>query len=239
MSTTSIPRHVLSKSTFIRGCQCVKSLWLHKYQSSLRDEMSAAQAGIFSMGTNVGEVARGLFPGGLDASPIDAFHYQQSVADTATYLAQGHTIIYEAAFQSNGVLAAIDILVKQDEKWYAYEVKSSTQVKDTFLQDAALQYHVITGAGIALKDIFLVHINNKYIKQGPLDVEQLFQKVSLKEDVLGLQNFIETKTLELIEIIGLKQMPGIAIGDQCNSPYPCDFTGYCWKDEVEEDSEKE
>ncbi|MGK2861135.1 MAG: hypothetical protein ACSLE0_04340, partial [Chitinophagaceae bacterium] len=83
------PRHSLSKSTFMYGCQCPKRLWLHKFQPELRDEETEVQSAIFQSGTNVGMLARQLFPYGIDASPETAYKYQQSVADTAKYIRKG------------------------------------------------------------------------------------------------------------------------------------------------------
>ncbi|HEX5152561.1 MAG TPA: DUF2779 domain-containing protein [Parafilimonas sp.] len=221
------PKHILSKSTFMRGCKCPKSLWLYKNQFDLRDEESATQSSIFIRGTNVGLLAQQLFPGGVDASPVDAFHYQQSVADTEQYIAEGRQVIYEAAFQYEGVLCAIDLLVQQNGKWYAYEVKSSTRVKPEFIQDVALQYYVITNAGIALEEIFLVHINNEYVRQGALDIQELFNIVSVKKEAEAQQPFIINKVPELKAIALQTNMPLVTMGDHCSRPYPCDFHGYC------------
>ena len=74
----------------------------------LMNEEDEAQTAIFQSGTDVGILARDLFPGGVDASPETPYLYQQSVADTARYISKGITIIYEAAFQYEGILAAID-----------------------------------------------------------------------------------------------------------------------------------
>ncbi len=217
----------------MRGCQCPKSLWLHKHAPELRDEMDLAQQNIFLQGTSVGEIARELFPGGVDASPVDAFHYQQSVLDTARYIASGHEVIYEAAFQFEGVLAAIDILVKKRGKWYAYEVKSSTSVKEQFVQDAALQHFVINRSGLPLQDIFLVHINNKYVRKGELNIGELFTRQSLKKEVKIWEPFVEEKIRELKRTVVLEQVPAIDPGKHCDKPYPCDFYGHCWKDAME------
>ncbi len=236
---TAIPRHLLSKSTFMRGCQCTKSLWLHKYMPDERDELSDAQSAIFLRGTDIGLLARDVFPGGVDARPVDAFHYQQSVADTMDYIAKGHTIIYEAAFQYEAILAALDILVQQNGKWYGYEVKSSTKVKEPFIQDAALQYYVITNSGLPLEDIFIVYINNEYVRKGALELEKLFARSSVKEEALQLQAAIASKAIELKEVISLINMPQIPIGDQCSKPYTCDFYSFCRKDIAEEEGDEE
>lgn len=231
-------RHLLSKSTFMYGCQCPKRLWLHKYKSEVRDEEDEAQTAIFQSGTDVGMLARQLFPGGVDASPDTSYLYQQSVADTARCISKGITIIYEAAFQYEGILAAIDILVQKKGKWYAFEVKGTNSVKPVHVQDAALQYYVMTNAGLELEDISIVHLNREYIRNGELDIQQLFTSQSVLEEVVSLLPFIETKAAELKKILKLKEAPEIEVGDHCFKPYDCDFYGYCSK-ELEQETENE
>ena len=152
-------KHILSKSTFIRGLQCEKSLYLYKHHYNLKDETPAQLQAIFNQGTNVGILAQELFPNGVDASPSSYFKMQESVFKTEEFIKKGESIIYEATFQYNGVLAALDILVKEDDGWKAYEVKSSTSVSETYINDAAIQYYTIVNSGIDLKDISIVYIN--------------------------------------------------------------------------------
>ena len=99
---------------------------------------------MFDQGTNIGLLAQKLFPNGADASPENHFKMVESVRKTQEFISQGKSIIYEATFLYNNVLAALDILVKDDEGWKAYEVKSSTKVSDTYIKDAAIQYYTIT-----------------------------------------------------------------------------------------------
>ena len=63
---------------------------------------------------------------------------------------------------------------RDQDGWKAYEVKSSTKVSDTYIKDASIQYYTITNSGIYLKDISIVYINNQYIKNGEIDINELF-----------------------------------------------------------------
>ncbi len=221
------------------GCQCPKRLWLHKFQPEARDEESEDQAAIFQTGIDVGMMARQLFPYGIDASPKTAFNYQQSVVDTAQYIRNGANVIYEAAFQYDGIMAAIDILVQNNGKWYGFEVKSTSKVKEPFLLDAAFQFYVITRSGLPLEDISIVHLNTKYVRRGQLDIQQLFTATSVLKEVMPFQTFIESKSNELKAVLKLKQSPDTPVGDQCFTPYDCDFYGFCHKDLVEELTDEE
>jgi hypothetical protein len=152
-------RHVLSKSTFMYGCQCPKRLYMHKFQSEFRNPEEEAQTSIFAAGTNIGLLARELYPGGISAEPPDPFSFHLSVEQTRKLIEQKQSVIYEAAFNFEGVLCAIDILVNEGEKWHAYEVKGSTKVKEPFILDASLQHYVISNCGLPLKDIAIIFVS--------------------------------------------------------------------------------
>lgn len=236
MSEAKSTRHILSKSTFIRGCQCVKSLYLYKHFYKTRDPLSPQQRAIFNRGTNVGVLARELFPGGRDASPPTPFQFARSVTVTREHVDAGVGVIYEAAFSHERVLAAMDILVRVDgdegserPRYRAYEVKSSTGISDTYLLDAALQYWVITGSGIELEDISIVHIDSSYVRRGALEIGKLFRAESVLAEVLERQGFVGERVEELKAVVVEPEVPAVEIGPHCTSPYPCDFMGTCWR----------
>src|SRR5436190_21945395 len=103
--------HTLSKSTFVRGCKCLKSLYLYKFHYNLRDEVSQQQHALFDQGNEIGMLARSLFPNGQDATVTPAHDYTASIKNTQRILKSGCTTIYEAGLMYNGVYAAADILV--------------------------------------------------------------------------------------------------------------------------------
>lgn len=220
-------KHILSKSTFMYGCQCTKRLHLHKYRPELKNPVDERVQYIKDSGSAVGQLAQQLFPGGVDASPADTYSYQESVVKTQELIAAGVTIIYEAVFQYEGVLCALDILVKEGDAWHAYEVKGAGKVKPQHVEDAAFQYYVITNSGIALNDISIVHLNMKYIRQGELDIHKLFAKQSILKDVVELQSTIQQKIYELKHVLTQPE-PVTDIGRHCLSPYACDYIDHCW-----------
>ncbi|MDA0883161.1 MAG: DUF2779 domain-containing protein, partial [Bacteroidetes bacterium] len=149
-------------------------MYFYKHHYKIKDPTPPSLQAVFDQGTNVGILAQELFPNGLDASPENHFKMVESVGKTLGFISQGETTIYEATFLYDDVLAALDILVKDDEGWKAYEVKSSTKVSETYIKDASIQYYTITNSGIDLKDISIVYINNQYIKNGEVDINELF-----------------------------------------------------------------
>jgi hypothetical protein len=223
-------KHVLSKSSFLRGNNCNKSLWLYKNRRDLIPATSAGQQFIFDQGHEVGVLAQQLFPGGTDASPATPYDYQPSIELTKKLIAEGKQVIYEAAFQYDGVLAALDILVKVEDGWHAYEVKSSTKVHDINITDAALQFLVMTKCGIDLKDMSVIHIDNEYERNGEIEPAKLFKTESVYYLVVALQDEIARQVKELKKVAARKSCPSVLIGKQCSNPYTCDFKAFCWKD---------
>lgn len=221
-------KHVLSKSTFVRGSQCEKSLWLHKYNPEEREDISDAQQVIFSRGHSIGNLAQKLFPGGelvLTENEYPSVFFAQK---TQQLIEKGAKILYEACFIFNGVLCAMDIMVKKNGKWFAYEVKSSTKVSDTYILDASLQSYLIEKSGLNLADLSIVYINNKYVRKGEIDVYQLFSIESILEESKELKHFIPDKIAQLKNVLAQNEMPKITIGSHCSTPYPCDFMSFCW-----------
>lgn len=220
------------------GVQCPLRLYLHKFKPELRNPEEEDQKAIFAMGTSVGQLAQNYIPGGIDVSPPDTYSYHISVERTQELIKQGQKVIYEAAFNFDGVLCAVDILANIKGNWYAYEVKATLDPKNQHIMDASLQYYVLTNCGINLKDFFILNLNREYVRRGELDVQQLFKPTSVIVQILENQPFIIEKAEELKELVRNKKEPIVQVGDQCEDPYPCDFTEHCWKNIEEEIEEK-
>lgn len=221
--------HLLSKSSFIRGIQCEKHLYLYKYHYDQMDELSEMQKAVFKRGSEVGKIAQQLFPDGIDLTPESHTYYDKAIIDTQESLQTAKTTLYEAAFQFDGVLSVADILIKDKSELKIFEVKSSTSVNDVYLMDAALRYWVITNSGYKINDLSIVYINNKYMKKGELDLKQLFIVESVLEKILPLQTWVEENIKRMKKILSQNQIPEIDIGEHCYSPYICGFYNYCRK----------
>lgn len=177
----------LSKSLFIKGIQCHKSLFLHKFRPELKDPTPPSAEALFESGSEVGIIAQGLFPGGVNI-PYDPEDYDKQVRLTQETVRSGIDTIYEAAFKYNGVFVKTDILNKEKEGWSIYEVKSSTSMKDIYLPDAAIQFYTVKGSGLPVSRVYLVHINNQYIREGDIEVQKLFTVNDITSEVLGRQD---------------------------------------------------
>lgn len=228
--------HILNKSTYMLGVQCEKALYLSKTRRDLVPPTDPLQAAVFEAGTEVGILAQQLFPGGVDLRPATASDFGPSLEATRAAIARGERVIYEAAFVHEDVMVALDILVQTDEGWSAYEVKSSGSVKDSHVQDAALQAHVIEGNGVAFANISVIHLNTGYVREGPVDAQGLFTISSIINEVATERARVPERIANLKAVLSSERVPDVKIGQHCNDPVPCNFRAHCWADEPEERS---
>lgn len=217
---------LLSKSQYLRGLQCHKSLWLYKNRPELRDIADGQESTLFNTGHTVGNCAKQLFPGGVEIefTPGD---FDGMIDQTAELIEQGEETIYEAAFKEKGVFVMADILHKTAAGWDLYEVKASTSVKPVYLDDAAIQYYALADV-LTINRVFIVHINNQYERLGELDIEQLLAVNDVTDSVLNRQVEIGRNIAQMADVLACDE-PQIDIGPQCSDPYDCDYKGLCWQ----------
>ncbi len=218
----------LSKSLYTRAIQCPKSLWLKKYKPEVLTPPDTTAQAVFNTGSEVGDLACGLFPGGVEVEFTR--EYDRMAEATARLLEEGVRDIYEATFIYDGILVMVDILhVEEDGSISLYEVKSSTSVKEIYLHDVSIQYYVLTNLGFWVKSTNVVHIDSSYVRGDELELEKLFCIVDVTAGVEALQGQIPQR-LELFEryLADRENEPDIDIGSHCNKPYECDAKHYCW-----------
>jgi hypothetical protein len=56
-------KHILSKSSFLKGCQCPKALYMSKHNRGLREEPDAALQAIFTQGEKSRRVGAAVVSG--------------------------------------------------------------------------------------------------------------------------------------------------------------------------------
>lgn len=218
---------VISKSSFIRGLKCPKSLWLHFHLPDEKDEVSEAQQKIFDNGNNIGKLAQQLFPGGVDASRGEPANYTDNIAYTRQLMESGCEAIYEAAFGDGETLCYLDILAKVDGEWQGFEVKATSKVKEYHLNDTGFQYYTIRRSGTTLKEISVVHLNNQYIRRGELHIPSMFHRAPVTRAIRKRQKSISLKLKDFRQLLQAEETPEIPMGNHCSSPYPCDYICFC------------
>jgi hypothetical protein len=199
-------------------------LWLFDHHRELFDE-SVMNERIFTEGYKVGELAREY----LNTDTVIPYNSDKSlmIAGTREAVAQGKTVIAEASFSSNNNFCSVDILRVFSGYVEIVEVKSSTGIKPIYMDDMAFQYHVLSGTGLKVRKVSLMHIDKTYTRTGDLDLGRLFTIEDCTDVVIEMQEAV-AENIERIKISQLSE-PEEDIGPHCDDPYECGFKNICWK----------
>ena len=219
----------LSKSLYIRGLQCEKSLWLKKKKPEVLQAPDDGAQAVFDTGTSVGELAFELFSGSERIEYTGDFGLQ--IAKTKELIEHGSKVIYEATFCFDGILAMVDILRIGKDELVINEVKSSTSVKDVYIDDASIQYYVISSLGYKVSAVNIIHIDNSYVRGEKLELEKFFHIEDVTEQVKQKQADIPQILSKFNEILSKDAEPEVDIGPHCSDPYNCDAWEYCWREQ--------
>ncbi len=215
----------LSKSRYLNGLQCPKLLWIATNEPERLPEPDAATQHRFDQGHLVGELAKRLYPAGIDLKPQD---FAANITLTKELLHQRKPL-FEAGVLSGSIYARADILNPvNDAEWDIIEVKSAASVKEVNYHDVAFQKLCWEDAGVRIRRCFLACINNQYVRNGEIDPEGLFTVHDVSEPVTVAGEGIRDRVAAMLDIIGGPACPQADIGPHCGNPYPCPLEE-CWQ----------
>ena len=214
---------LLTKSKYLAGLQCPKYLWVQFHDKDRIPEPDAMAQHLFREGDKVGEMAKKLYPEGINIS-FDSF--VENINQSKELLKEGKPL-FEPGFIHNQCFPRGDILVPVEDEWDIIEVKSSTRVKDVNVHDVSFQKYVYEGAGLKIRNCYLLHMDTTYTRQGELDIEKLFKLENITERVEKFSEGLEGRIEFMMDIINSPTDPRKDIGAHCKSPYQCPIT-QCW-----------
>jgi len=228
-------RH-LSKSKYLNGLQCPKLLWTQFKHPERIPPPGAAQQHIFDIGHEVGELAKQLYPDGVEV-PMNRADLPATVRDTESLLNRPPTErvpIFEASFLIDNRYCRVDVLVPvpdepgaKPDRWDLVEVKSSTRVKDVNVNDVAFQRDALTRAGINLRNLYLMYVNTAYVRGLDFDPHQYFQLTDITDRAASLREYVAPAVTKMLNIIAGPD-PDTPIGKRCTTPYTCPLIPQCW-----------
>ena len=226
----------LSKSRYTLFSQCPKAVWLRTYKPEMAEVDEALQAR-FEKGNEVGDKAMGLFGDFKEVTTYKdgSLDLTKMMELTQQYMAEGVENICEASFDFEGNYCAVDVLHKTPGGWAIYEVKSTSfpmfNEKKTKLEkyapDIAYQKWVLTQCGIHVTGTYLVCLNSDYVREGDLDIEQLFVTKDMSELVENEYLKVPARVSQAMKVINDETEPELDLSEHCNKPYHCAFWTYC------------
>ena len=220
----------LTKAHVLAALQCRRRAWLEVHAPQHATVPAAGRQALLDTGRAIGRLARALFPG---AALVDEPSFAAAYARTQALRADATVpAILEAAFAHDGIAVRADVLERLGNgTWGVREVKSGTRVRDVHLDDLAVQLHVLTGAGVTISSIELIHVDGEYVYEGGAIVwPRLFTRQDVAEEVTARFAEIGPRISGLHVDVAGAEAPAIEPSPHCKTPYPCPFWAHCTRD---------
>jgi len=179
----------ITKTDFMTFRNCASDFWMKKHKPELFENIQPSdfEQQLIEQGYEVEMLAQILFPEGIDAKNMK----QQELA---FFLDSADTILFQPTFAAANLQARVDILKVAEDGLHIYEVKGSTskdKPKQDYLWDAGFQKEVIERAGHKVSKVFLVELNKDFIKDGPINPNDIFTITDITQEIID--NHIEVK----------------------------------------------
>ena len=216
------------------GTQCHLRLWYETHRRDLESEPDDVLQAVFDTGHEVGQTARGLFPGGHSVSH-DHRDITEALEETSRVIETGSApALFEATFEHEGVLVRTDVIERLPEGgWRLVEVKSSTRLKDVFVLDAAIQLWVLRGVGVDVREAAVLTLDRDYVYDGvTLDLHALFRLHPVLDEAHEFLDSVIAQVSEMQGMLSRSAAPDIGPGDHCFEPYECPYYAHCTRDAV-------
>ncbi len=220
---------MLSKSKYCSFIQCPRSLWLQIYKPEVAAEDKGLE-GKLTRGNEIGDLAMQLFGDYVEVTAYKEdgrLDLTEMINRTARLMSEGQQVICEASFSYGGSYCAVDILKREGDGYSIYEVKSSTRPNDIYYTDIAYQKYVLEHLGIKVKGNYLICIDNEYVFDGTLRLDQLFKIIDASSEVANLIGEVEENIRLAENIIAMTDEPICELSLRCHKPYDCPFFDHC------------
>jgi hypothetical protein len=206
----------LTKSNYLTGLNCLKSLWYEKHRKNDLPKIDDFVKSIMEQGIGVGELAKEYYKEeGLDIEKIIEEKYGRNNSEffskqieLSKESLKKNKILYEATFVFNRLYSRADILKpNEDGSFDIIEVKSGTKPKKENIDDVSFQYYIYTNLNIKIKNSFIMNIDNSYEFKGEkkLDLNKFFYLTDITEKVKEKQKEVEENVELFLEVIDQKE----------------------------------
>src|SRR3989344_7981951 len=207
---------VISKSEFMMFLKHPAWLWLKKFDKEKLPIPDEGMQALFDEGTLFEGYAEKLF---LDAiklgykndNEFSGTKYYALPQETAKEIKNGTKVILQGRLEIDGITSVFDVLERVgDNEFDLYEIKSSTAVKKEHVPDLAFQTIVLEKSGFSVRDMYVLHVNNKYIRAGEIKPEEISEKSEVTSEVRQAMPEVEENILKAFEVLKNKECPDLS-----------------------------
>ncbi len=186
-------------------------LWLKKHEKDKLPPIDDDTQAIFDAGFLFESYAEQLF---LDAVKLGFDGYKDYLSLTRRTKeaidSRAKTII-QARFEAGDITCICDAIVRVSANTFdLYEIKSSTSAKPEHEPDLAFQKEVLARAGYKVGRVFVIHVNNEYVRAGEVKADSLCKTSEVTEQIEKLKEFTNENIDKALDIVNCKDCPDIS-----------------------------
>jgi hypothetical protein len=213
----------LTKSSFVLGKKCIKSLYLESEKKSEKTPFSKEKLALLDRGRIFENKFReNEFPAGINISKTLEITSLLNSYTIHLLNSPGKQIIFEATIIENDVLIMCDVLIKNENgRIDVYECKFNKEINIAIREDLSLQYTIC-------RKRFGDNLNSFNLVLRADDEGEEWVIHDLTEDLANSKSDVDA-SIQLFKEIIKNPEPSIDMGDHCDSPYECGFKAYCSK----------
>lgn len=162
----------INEKTFF---QLQETVWPDEIKVNVYQEDNHYPGETIADGNEVGEKAQQYFERNYNCVNLDIYEWSLAFEKTKLSLEdKTMEVLFEPSFNYDVCVTKCDILKRNGDGWDLIEVKATTRAKKEHFYDVFYQYYILINCGINIKNVFLMHLNSQYCREGELDFDQLF-----------------------------------------------------------------
>ncbi len=198
----------LSKSDYMTFLKHPAWLWIKKHAKNILPPIDPATQAIFDTGHDFEQYAEALFPGGVTLGFNDYDEYLTLPERTTQALDEGLHTIFQGRFEHEQLTFICDVIqVVGHKEVDLIEIKSSTSAKPEHVVDLAFQMVVLEKCGFSVRNIYVIHVNNQFVRAGAIDPELITARTDVTESVKLVKDSTLDNIEKALQVMALTECP--------------------------------
>lgn len=183
-------------------------LWLKKNDPKKLPPVDDNTQALFDAGHQFETYAESLFPEGATLGFSDYSEYLSLPQRTQDAIKRGNQVLFQPRFEWQDFTCICDIVsfIGANEV-DLYEIKASTSAKVDHEFDLSFQTAVLEGTGLKVRDMYVIHVNNQYVRNGPIEADKITHIQDVTEKVRKKSELTAKHMPQVLAIAKQKTMP--------------------------------
>lgn len=203
---------MLSKSDFMLFMKHKAWLYLKKNNPDLLPAVTDSLQSIFDKGLEFENLVENTFKNPVKIGfSKNSQSYFSMVPRTLRALNSGAQTVLQGRLEAGNLTCIFDVVEKNSNNGFnLIEIKSSTKVKNDHIIDLAFQKIVIESCGFKVSALFVIYVNNEYVRNGSIEASSIIKKEDVTDAVLKIETYVKEKIAEALNVCASAISPSLS-----------------------------